>query len=192
MADSSSEPVTAASGSPDAVVDFWRQAGPDRWFKRDEAFDRDISQRFLALHAEAAAGHLDHWSDNATGSLALILVLDQFSRNLLRGSAKAFAQDSKALGLARQAVSRGLDQQIEDRHLRCFFYLPFEHSESLCDQRASVLLFHPLGDANYLQYALLHLRIIERFGRFPHRNDVLGRHTSPAEQAFLDSGGFSG
>jgi len=176
---------------PGEVVTFWREAGPQRWFKKDDAFDHEIAERFLPLHAEASAGKLDDWLDDAQGSLALILVLDQFSRNLFRDSPKAFAQDPKALEIAERSLRNGFDGQTE-ADLRCFFYLPLEHSESLSDQDRCVALIHALGDAEYLKYAIVHRVIIRRFGRFPHRNEVLGRHTSPAEQAFLESGGFSG
>lgn len=191
MAQSSSEPMTETAAGPGEVVTFWQQAGPDLWFKKDETFDRQLEDRFLKTHDEASAGALDHWSDDADGSLALILVLDQFSRNLFRNSPRAFAQDHKALAIARRAVERGDDRQF-DTDMRCFFYMPFEHSECLGDQHLCVSLVHQLNNDNYLQYAKLHRDIIQRFGRFPHRNVVLGRHTSPAEQAYLDADGFSG
>lgn len=176
---------------PKDIIAFWRQAGPDRWFKKDAEFDREIADRFLGLHRAAAAGELGDWTGDATGSLALILVLDQFSRNLFRNSPDAFAQDSLALTHAVEAVARGFDRQF-DIHLRCFIYLPFEHSERLSDQIRSVTLVHQLNNENYLRYAIVHRDIIDRFGRFPHRNGVLGRHSSPAESAFLKAGGFSG
>lgn len=183
--------MTASQQSPEEIVAFWRQAGPDLWFKKDDEFDRTLTEQFLDLRNRAAAGALDDWADRADGSLAIILLLDQFSRNMFRGSAEAFAADPKARAVADAAVRKGHDAAY-DTHLRCFFYLPFEHSESLADQHRSVALVHPLGDAEYLQYAILHRVIVRRFGRFPHRNAVLGRHTSPVEQAFLDAGGFAG
>ncbi len=176
---------------PEDIVEFWRQAGPERWFKKDEEFDRTLTGRFLDLRGKAAAGALESWTDRAQGSLAIILLLDQFSRNMFRGSAEAFAADPKARAVADAAIRKGHDRAF-DTHLRCFFYLPYEHSESLADQNRSVALVHELGDAEYLKYALLHRLIIRRFGRFPHRNVVLGRHTSPAEEAFLAQGGFAG
>ena len=177
--------------TPEDVVAFWRDAGPERWFKKDEEFDQAMTGRFLDLRGQAADGALDGWTEHADGSLAIILLLDQFSRNMFRGSAEAFAADPKARAIADSAVRKGHDRAY-DTHLRCFFYLPFEHSESLADQDRSVALVHELGDAEYLKYALLHRVIIRRFGRFPHRNAVLGRHTSPAEEAFLADGGFAG
>ena len=177
--------------TPEDIVAFWRDAGPERWFKKDEEFDRVLTERFVDLRGQAADGALDGWTDRADGSLATILLLDQFSRNMFRGSAEAFAADPKARAIADSAVRKGHDRAF-DTHLRCFFYLPFEHSESLADQDRSVALVHELGDAEYLKYALLHRVIIRRFGRFPHRNAVLGRHNSPAEEAFLADGGFAG
>jgi uncharacterized protein (DUF924 family) len=183
--------ATPAAAEPRDVLGFWREAGPERWFKKDDAFDHAMTDRFLALHGEASAGALDHWSDEADGNLALILVLDQFSRNMFRGSPRAFAQDGKALQTADKAIRLGFDSRFEPG-LRTFFYLPFEHSECLSDQHRCVRLIYSLGNLGYLDYAIVHRDIIRRFGRFPHRNAVLGRHSSPAEQAFLDEGGFSG
>ena len=179
------------SAGPEDVLAFWREAGPKRWFEKDEQFDKTMTERFLPLHGEASAGTLDHWSENADGNLALILVLDQFSRNMFRGAAKSFAQDEQALKIAGKAIRLGFDKQF-DPGLRVFFYMPFEHSECLSDQHRCIRLVHALGDAEFLKYAILHREIIRRFGRFPHRNAVLGRHSSPVEQAFLDDGGFSG
>ena len=183
--------MTAIEHEPGDIIAFWREAGPERWFRQDDDFDRELAGRFLALHQAAANGSLDDWAGDADGSLALILVLDQFSRNMFRKSAAAFAQDAKALSVADAALRRAFDRPF-DTDMRCFFYLPFEHSESLSDQHRCVALVHQLGDRNYLDYAILHREIIRRFGRFPHRNSVLGRHTSLAEKAFLETGGFSG
>jgi len=173
------------------VVAFWRDAGPDKWFAKDEGFDRAVAGRFGALHAKASAGAKNDWAGSAAGALALILLLDQFSRNIHRGSANAFAQDSMARETAGKAVDAGLDRAV-DPQLRQFFYLPFMHSESIVDQERCVCLCHGLPDPGTLPHALEHARIIRRFGRFPHRNAVLGRHTTPAERAFLDGGGFAG
>jgi len=177
--------------APADVVAFWRNAGPDKWFVKDDAFDREVADRFGALHAEASAGAKDVWADDAEGALALILLLDQFSRNIHRGSAAAFAQDAMARQIAGKALEAGFDRAVDPR-LRQFFYLPFMHSESIVDQQSCVRLCHGLSDRGTLPHALDHARIIRRFGRFPHRNAVLGRHTSPAERAFLDGGGFAG
>lgn len=173
------------------VVAFWREAGPDRWYTKDDGFDRAIETRFGALHSRAAAGEKDAWASTPDGALALILVLDQFSRNLFRGSARAFAQDAHVRRIARAAVDAGFDLRVEPA-LRQFFYLPFMHSELIADQERCVSLCHGLPDPGNLPFARDHERIIRRFGRFPHRNASLGRHTSAAEQLFLDGGGFSG
>jgi uncharacterized protein (DUF924 family) len=176
---------------PDDVVAFWIEAGPSKWFTKDSAFDAAIAARFAALHAAAAGGELDAWAKSPEGALALLLLLDQFSRNMHRGSAAAFAQDARALDVAQTAVAAGFDRTV-DPSLRPFFYLPFMHSEAIADQRRCVALAHALPERNTLHFARLHERIIRRFGRFPHRNQVLGRHTTPAEKAFLDGGGFAG
>lgn len=176
--------------NPAAVVEFWRAAGPDKWFKKDEEFDKSIAQRFSKLHAEAAAGKLSAWEETAEGSLALVLILDQFSRNMFRGTPKAFAQDELASQVARRAMDRGYDADVAP-NLRSFFYLPFMHCETIAEQELCVLKIHAFSPQS-LSYARDHERIIRRFGRFPHRNPMLGRHTTPAEQAFLDGGGFSG
>jgi uncharacterized protein (DUF924 family) len=176
---------------PDEVIGFWREAGPERWYKKDPAFDQAIAERFSVLHAKAAAGELDDWAGTPQGALALLILLDQFSRNLFRGLPQAFAQDEAARRIARAAVQRGFDHQV-DPTLRQFFYLPFMHSEQIADQERCVALCHTLPDRTNLPFARDHERIVRRFGRFPHRNEVLGRHTSPAEQAFLEGGGFAG
>jgi len=176
---------TAAS-----VLAFWREAGPKKWFRKDPGFDAEFRERFLTGHEAAARGDLDDWSATADGTLALLVLLDQFPRNAFRGSERMFATDAKALEIARHAIATGMDQQV-DAELRNFLYLPLMHSESPTDQQQAVALTEPL-DADSHRFALLHQDIIERFGRFPHRNAVLGRATTPAEQAFLDQGGFAG
>ena len=171
------------------VTRFWREAGPDEWFDKDEAFDREFTTRFHAAHMAAARRELDHWLDEAEGALALLILLDQFPRNAFRGTAHMFATDPLALSFARQAVARGHDHAVEPV-LRVFFYLPFEHSEALADQDRSVALCEGLD--SYARYARTHRDVIVRFGRFPHRNAVLGRETTAGERAFLDAGGFAG
>jgi uncharacterized protein (DUF924 family) len=173
------------------VVAFWREAGPDRWFKKDEAFDDEIRRRFLPTHEAAAAGNLAAWEQTAAGTLALLILLDQFPRNIFRGKARAFATDPLALAIAAHAIVRGFDAQVP-AELRGFFYLPFEHSENLKDQEHGIALYKATGDADRLKWAELHADIIRRFGRFPHRNAMLDRATTPEEQAFLDEGGFAG
>ncbi len=177
------------------VVAFWREAGPKKWFAKDDAFDRAIRDGFEALHVQASRGELQAWAETPEGALALLILLDQFPRNLYRGSAHAFATDPLARDVARRAVDVGLDQQVPPE-LRPFFYLPFEHSEQAQDQDRSVELCErhrdATGDADTLRWAIVHRDIIQRFGRFPHRNRCLGRATTPEEQTFLDEGGFSG
>jgi len=181
----------AVNVTPADVVGFWREAGYERWYSKDDAFDAEIRRRFLAVWQAAVAGKLDHWQDSDEGALALLIVLDQFSRNMFRGDAQAFGADAKAREVADRAIARGVDQRTA-AVMRQFIYLPFEHSESLSDQERSVSLFRALGDAENLRYAEIHADIIRRFGRFPHRNDILGRTTTDEEQAFLQSGGFAG
>ncbi len=171
------------------MLAFWREAGRDKWFKKDAEFDRAIAERFAALHSEAAAGKKRDWAKTADGALALILLLDQFSRNMFRDSPKAFAQDEMAAALADEAIAAGFDKEVVP-DLAAFFYMPFMHAERIADQKRSVLFFHSLGGRENLPYARTHEEVIRRFGRFPHRNPVLGRHTTPAEQAYLDDGGF--
>jgi uncharacterized protein (DUF924 family) len=175
---------------PGDVLAFWRAAGAARWFKKDEEFDRTFRDRFLAAHEAAARGDLDAWMDSADGALALCIVLDQFPRNAFRGSARMFAADAKAREVARAAVNSGWDEQV-DTDLRQFFYLPFMHSESLADQDLGVELSSRIGPDSR-RWAVLHRDIVARFGRFPHRNAILGRTTTAEEQKFLDEGGFSG
>src|SRR5581483_3678545 len=175
----------------DDVVSFWQEAGPDRWFDKDPAFDAEIRARFLATHEAAAAGQLSEWEQTAHGALALLILLDQFPRNMFRGEARAFATDPLARAIAAGAIIRGFDSQVP-KQLRNFFYLPFEHSEDLADQERCIALNKAAGDAENLKWAEIHADIIRRFGRFPHRNAALGRTTTQDEQTFLDSGGFSG
>ena len=173
------------------VVRFWAEAGPDRWFTKDDAFDAEIRRRFLATHEAAAEGKLASWEHNAEGALALLILLDQFPRNMFRGSARAFATDAQARAITAAALLRGFDAQVPAT-LRAFFYLPFEHSEDMADQERGIALYTAAGDADGLKWAKLHADIIRRFGRFPHRNGLLGRTTTAEEQAVLDGGGFAG
>ena len=178
------------SCSAAAVVAFWTEAGPARWFKKDAAFDDEFRQRFAAEHNAAASGARDDWTHTAEGGLALMILLDQYPRNSFRGTARMFATDAKALSIAKQAVAQGFDLTV-DKSLRSFIYLPFMHSEQLADQDRALQLYAPLGSESQ-RFAVVHQAIIARFGRFPHRNALLGRTTTADEQAFLDSGGFAG
>lgn len=173
------------------ILAFWRQAGPEKWFAKDESFDAEIRRRFLPAHEAAAAGRLDDWQETPEGAYALLILLDQFPRNLFRGSPQAFATDAKALAVARHAIARGFDRSYEPPERR-FFYLPFMHSEALHDQEHCVALCAAADDAEGVKFAEIHRDIIRDFGRFPHRNAILGRETTPAEQSFLDDGGFAG
>ncbi|ADU37854.1 protein of unknown function DUF924 [Variovorax paradoxus EPS] len=172
------------------VVDFWREAGPSRWFAKSDAFDAEFLSRFSDAHQAAARGELDHWTDDAEGTLALLVLLDQLPRNAWRNNPHMLATDGLALAVAKKAIAAGFDQQFE-KELRPFFYLPFMHSEVLAEQGRSVELNAAL-DANTQRYAVLHRDIVARFGRFPHRNRMLGRSTTAEEQKFLDEGGFAG
>ncbi|MGZ5853014.1 MAG: DUF924 family protein [Xanthobacteraceae bacterium] len=176
---------------PSEVLAFWREAGPKKWFTKDEAFDSTIRERFLATYEAAAKGELSAWEDTPESALALVITLDQFPRNMFRGSAQAFATDPLARAVVGRAIARGFDQKfpVSDRN---FFYLPFEHSEDLAEQEHGLALFRGTGDAEAVKWAQLHVDIIRRFGRFPHRNAILGRVTTAEEQAFLDGGGFAG
>jgi uncharacterized protein (DUF924 family) len=176
---------------PAGILAFWREAGRDRWYKRGEAFDADIRRRFLDLWRKAAAGELASWEASDDGALALVIVLDQFPRNMFRGTACAFASDALARDVARRAIDRGADRRIDPTLLE-FLYLPFMHSEHLPDQMRCIALFRDADNAENLKYAEEHADIIRRFGRFPHRNRLLGRETTPDEQTFLDKGGFAG
>lgn len=176
--------------SPAEIVAFWKEAGPDKWFAKDEAFDAEFRRRFEAQHFAASRRELDGWMGTAEGSLGLCLLLDQFPRNVFRNSGHAFATDALARHVAERALGAGHDQALEP-DMRAFLYLPFEHHEDLADQKRSLALFEaiPGGDASW---ARQHLEIIERFGRFPHRNRALGRETTPDEAAYLADGGFQG
>lgn len=173
-----------------AVTQFWRDAGEDAWFEKNDAFDADFRNRFLDLHYAAARRECDDWSNHAEGSLALMILLDQFPRNCFRGTGHMYATDPLARYFAGKAIAAGQDLAL-DEELRVFLYLPYEHSELLDDQLRCVDLTTAKAPA-YLKYAVEHRDIIQRFGRFPHRNRMLGRETTPEEQTFLDGGGFSG
>ena len=186
---------------PQEILAFWfRDAARNRWFVRDAAFDGEIRAQFRTEIAAAAEGRLEAWERTPEGSLALVLLLDQFPRNIHRDSPRAFAADGRARAVASGAIARGFDRQFADDR-RLFFYLPFEHSEDPDDQRRAVALIRQFteeqqGEARaraeeYLDYAVRHERVIERFGRFPHRNAILGRPSTPEEEDFLTQPGSS-
>ena len=176
------------------VIRFWfgGAARDKRWFEKNEAFDAEIRERFLALHEEAAAGKLDSWQATPGDCLALIVVLDQFPRNIFRGTARAFSTDGRALHAAKHAVAQGYDRSMTPSE-RLFAYLPYEHSESVEDQEISCRLTEPLAaypeTYDVYEYALRHREIVARFGRFPHRNAALGRASTPEEIEFLKEPG---
>lgn len=178
--------------SPSDVVAFWKEAGPDKWFAKDDAFDALFRRRFHDAHVAAARRELDQWAETAEGSLALLILLDQFPRNAFRDTGHAFATDPLARMFAKRALDAGHDRQIEG-DVRRFFYLPLQHSEDLADQRRQVELFQTRMERKPDdRWAEHHHDVVARFGRFPHRNDALGRETTPEERAFLAEDGFRG
>jgi uncharacterized protein (DUF924 family) len=172
--------------TPEDVIEFWF-SDPVReyWFRPSDDLDRDIGRRFGALHRRAAAGEFDDWARNPRSALALVIVLDQFSRNLHRGQPETYASDEHALRIARAAIVRGFDQYLDDWQ-KAFLYMPFMHSERLEIQEESVRLYTAAGLDN-ARYALHHRDIVRRFGRFPHRNAILGRESTPEETEYLES-----
>jgi uncharacterized protein (DUF924 family) len=192
-----SEPFAARAGAEaQAVLDFWFLPATDpghgfaraQWFRKDADFDEDVRARFGVLHGRAASGGLEDWAGAPHSMLALLLVLDQFSRNLYRGDSRAFAQDARALGCARQVIDREWDLALLPVE-RQFCYLPFEHSERLDDQDRAFALFSDLGrfpeTRDLAIWSEKHRAVIRRFGRFPHRNAALGRASTPEELEFL-------
>ena len=177
--------------APANILAFWREAGGERWYRRDDAFDAEVRNRYLELWQKAKAGQLSSWEATDDGALALTIVLDQFPRNMFRDDIRTYSSDMLAREVADRAIARGADKRV-DATLLEFLYMPFMHSEQLSDQLRCVELFRRAGNTNNLKYAEDHAGIVGRFGRFPHRNRILGRATTPEEQAFLDGGGFSG
>lgn len=178
--------------SPSDVVAFWKEAGPQKWFAKDDAFDALFRRRFHDAHAAAARRELDGWAETAEGSLALLILLDQFPRNAFRDTGHAFATDPLARMFARRALDAGHDLEIEG-DVRRFFYLPLQHSEDMADQDRQVELFQTRMDRKLDdRWAEHHHGVVARFGRFPHRNAALGRETTAEEAAFLEADGFTG
>lgn len=172
------------------VVAFWRDAGPGLWFAKDSAFDQRFRDRFLGRYEQAARGELQSWAGTPDGALGLLILLDQFPRNAFRGTPRMYSTDELARKTADAALGSGFDCLVS-KDLSLFMYLPFGHSERLEDQERSVALAQRLGQPS-IAYAEMHRDIIRRFGRFPHRNPILGRTMRPEEQAYLDNGGFQG
>ncbi|MCA9691136.1 MAG: DUF924 family protein [Nannocystaceae bacterium] len=175
--------------TPPDIITFWYsdRVRPLHW-RAEPAFDRELAETFGATHEAAIAGELDGWLATPDGALALVIVLDQLSRNLHRGTPRAFAADGLARRHLRHALARGLDKALL-RDRRGFLYMPLMHSENPLDQARSVELFATLEEANTLRFAYLHKDIVDRFGRFPHRNAILGRINTPEETEFLTQPG---
>lgn len=177
--------------TPSDVVAFWKEAGPGKWFAKDAAFDARFRRGFGEAHFAAARRELDHWAETPEGSLALLILLDQFPRNVFRGTGHAFATDPLARMFANRAIDAGQDQAIEN-DMRRFIYLPLQHSEDRADQDRQLALYQGMDRAEDDRWAEHHHGVIVRFGRFPHRNRALGRESTPEEQAYLDADGFRG
>lgn len=173
--------------SQQEILHFWFvETDPSLWFQKNEAFDAQLRERFLLNYEMARDGLCDSWMQDADGCLALCVLLDQFPRNMFRGQPESFATDDKAILVARHAITKGFDQLLSPQKRR-FVYLPFEHSEKGAHQRRSLELFALIREDDPIGYdrALRHYRIIEKFGRFPHRNKILGRDNTPEEEEFL-------
>ncbi|MEJ7729649.1 MAG: DUF924 family protein [Polyangiaceae bacterium] len=181
----SKEPITTA----DEVLAFWF-SHRDSWWKKSSAFDAEVRDRFQALHAALLRGDHDAWREEARSALAYVIVLDQLSRNMFRDSERMYVGDTPALEAARAAIERGFDARL-DKVEKSFLYMPFMHSESLEDQERSVALFTAVGNDYNTGYAVQHRDIVARFGRFPHRNALLGRTSTPEETEFLKQPGSS-
>lgn len=177
--------------TPQEVAGFWMQAGEGRWFAKDAAFDGTVSVRFRAALDEARTGAFDHWGETPEGAVGLVILLDQIPRNIHRGTPLAFAADAHALRLAKAWIGRGYHVRLPAPRAS-WLLMPLEHAEDLDAQQRCVALFGTIGLHDMRYWAQVHLDIIARFGRFPHRNAILGRTSTPEEIAFLAAGGFSG
>ena len=175
--------------SPDDVLEFWFGQPPERWFRKDPVFDQEIRDRFGRVHDELALGEHDDWLATPRGRLAAVIVLDQFSRNMFRDTAGMFASDPRALEIALEGIARGDDRTLPEAQ-RSFLYMPLMHAEDREIQERSVALFGALG-GDGAKYAEMHRDIVQRFGRFPHRNAILGRTSTPEEVEFLTQPGSS-
>jgi len=176
---------------PEKILDFWFKETPStKWFDKDPSFDKKIRDLFLETYDAAKAGNIYSWKEGVDSYLALVILFDQFPRNMFRGDGKAFETDSLALKIAKKAIKKGLDKELGAIE-RKFLYMPFMHSENLEDQRESVKLFSLMEDQETTKYAIQHANIIEKFSRFPHRNKILKRQSSKEEELFLKTPGSS-
>lgn len=180
-----------AIARPEEIYLFWKDAGPKAWFTSDPTFDEKVSARFLETYEAAIRGELEHWERSAYGAFALVILLDQFPRNMFRGTPRAFEADEKAKQVADRAIAEARDKAVNPE-VHTFFYMPYMHSEALSDQERCVALMAASGKQENIKYAEIHRDAIARFGRFPHRNVILGRKSTPEEIAYLENGGFSG
>ena len=177
--------------TPQDILDFWLNLDPKAHFTKDDEFDAELTERFGQALTEARNGAYDNWACTADGALALIILLDQFPRNIYRGTPDMFASDAKALAAAKMAIGKKFDEGFPAAH-RTWFYMPFMHAEDLADQVHCIVLCHSAGLDNNVSFAIDHADIIRKFGRFPHRNKIVGRTSSREEEEYLDDGGFSG
>ena len=172
------------------IIEYWfNPLSPEDWFAKNDTVDQYIHDHFKDVHRAACQCELSDWRESAEGRLAEIIILDQFSRNLFRDDAQAFAADAQALSLAQEAIRLGGDHSLSDDNRRAFLYMPYMHSESLKIQDESLRLFSTLDDKNYYNYAVMHRDVIVQFGRYPHRNEVIGRSSTQAEIDYLSDGG---
>ncbi|WP_062227157.1 DUF924 family protein [Aureimonas frigidaquae] len=176
---------------PQEIVDFWRDAGPQKWFEKDGAFDETIRQRFGDVYERAALGDLDVWAEEPIGALALVLLFDQFPRNMFRDTPRMYATDARARDIALAALERG-DAEHLPEDVNQFLVLPLMHSEALADQDACVAWMERIGTQENQDFARHHREIVASFGRFPHRNAILDRESTAEERRFIADGGFTG
>lgn len=175
--------------TPEKILTFWfEEVKPEKKFTVDPEFDALVSEKFEEVYWEVLNGKTDSWRETPEGRLAEIIVLDQFARNMFRGTPQAFSGDALALELAENAIAAGADKELQEEQ-RMFVYLPYMHSESLDVHEKAMDIFKSLGNEEVLEYEIKHKKIIEEFGRYPHRNEALGRESTPAEIAWLEAGG---
>ena len=185
-----SEGIAGMDKLAEDILEFWSSAGAESWYLQSAELDGQIRERYEAAWSDALAGKYSHWQLEARSALALVILLDQFPRNMFRNNKNSFASDRMARCVANKAIGRNFDQQIEGA-MRQFFYLPFMHSESVTDQDTAVRAFLTrMPEANNLLHARVHRQVIRDFGRFPYRNEALGRESTEKELAYLDAGGY--